>query len=177
MNSGRAGEPSWGDRDRAFHAPIEVPEKTAQILLAGARSVLDLVTVDMKRLSDAEDEARKRLEYSPARMVTLHTLVALYDKNPKDTIEEYRIPLRSDAIEDRNDALHALLDRGLIEGIDVRASGFPFAKIEYRITEEGRRYYDETILPRLPNHLRLEGSLAAARMQEIDTLRKQRAKT
>jgi hypothetical protein len=177
MNPGRTGQPSWSDRDRAFHAPIEVPEQTARILLERARSVLDLVAVDMKRLSDAETEARERLEYSPGRMVTLHTLAALYDEDPKATIEGYRIPLRSDAIEDRDDALKALLEHGFIEGVDVRTSDFPVPKIEYRLTDEGRRYYHETILPRLPGHLRLEGSLAAAAMQRIRTLRKQSDKT
>jgi len=151
----RKGVPSWQDRDRAFHAPIEVTEGTARTLLERAEAILTAVVADMTRLLAAEEESRARLEFSPARVQTLHALATMFDADKNLGLEDYRIPSRSDAIEDREAALGALLALGYVEGIDDREPDFPFPRIKYRLTERGRRYYEETIAPRLPAHLRI----------------------
>jgi hypothetical protein len=59
----------------------------------------------------------------------------MFDADRNVGLEDYRIPSRSDAIEDRDAALWALLGLGYVEGIDDR--GGPFPRIKYRLTEQG----------------------------------------
>ncbi|MGC2651329.1 MAG: hypothetical protein WA304_11055 [Candidatus Cybelea sp.] len=152
----RKGVPPWQDRDRAFHAPIEVTKVTARTLLERAEAILTAVVTDMTRLLAAEEESRTRLEFSSARVQTLHALATMFDADRNASLEDYRIPSRSDAIEDRGAALGALLGLGYVEGIDDREAAFPFPRIKYRLTEQGRRYYEAAIVPRLPAHLTIQ---------------------
>jgi hypothetical protein len=85
-------------------------------------------------------------------MMALQTLARVFDKDKHASIQSYLIPTTYDATEGQSETLVALVSFGYVEAVkgDDGLGHFDFT---YRLTENGRVYYDEMVVPRLPPYL------------------------
>ncbi len=144
VNGGGAG-PTWTERDRAFHAPIDVDEPTARGLLERAEAILTAIVTEVEHRVREEEQAKERVEFSPARVEILGILAAMYDADGSRKIEGFRIPLPYNAASDRTAALASLEEQGYVQRIDGDWS----SSGAYRLTPDGREYFRTSVEPRL----------------------------
>jgi hypothetical protein len=154
LANGGNGLPNWDSRNRAFHAPIEVPEAEARALLERVERVSSVFIQNADRLIEQQRRELEVQEFSAARIEALHWLARGYDADPQASVRVSQIAQSLDAIEDQATTFHALHDLGYIEMVPnpQHARGQP----TYRLTQQGRAYYQDEIIPRLPGALLAE---------------------
>lgn len=81
----------------------------------------------------------------------LHALARLFDEDRGAAVPDSELPWRGDAMEERYEALGQLVALGYVEQVDDGERGFPFSLKQYRLTDQGRSYYEREIVKRLPS--------------------------
>jgi hypothetical protein len=114
---GADGASGWDIRNRAFHAPISVPENVAMSILERAEVLLKKVAGNMERLAAAEAAEREKHEFSVARLETLHSLAMAFDQDRKTDLEPHDIARSRQALESQHETLCALVSLGYVEAL------------------------------------------------------------
>lgn len=149
--NGGGPEPTWRERDRAFHAPIEVKQDLATALLAAAESILGDIVRHVAVRVEEDSAARERREFSRARIEILRDLSQAFDVDAESLVNELELRLSYDAMEEAAEALWALTALGHIERFEYEDPEWPFSRHELlvRLTSQGRNYYEEKVAPRM----------------------------
>lgn len=107
----------------------------------------------MDRLLAEQEKGRQRREFSVARIDTLHGPAKFYDANPAMAVRDHELRAAHDGVEDERDALGALVALRHVERVENIDPGYPFRHFGHWLTAQGRKYHQETVVPRLQSRM------------------------